>query len=443
MKKFMLICAPMTSRSGYGAHARDLIKSFMEHDKYDIQVFDVPWGSTPRNALDKNNVDDKKMLDLITRENSFQTQPDIYVDIRIPNEFQNPGKFNIGITAGIETNAVSQAWIEGCNKMDLVIVPSKHSKDGFVNALYEKIQQLPDGQQKKIGELKLEKPIEILFEGSDKIYRKLSTEEIDSKFFDWLNDEVPEKFAFLHVGLWGKGGYGEDRKDIGTLLKTFYESFANKKKQPALILKTSGANFSIIDRNDIKKKINDIKGTFGKTKLPNLYLLHGDLTDEEMNEMYNHPKVKAHVSFTHGEGFGRPLLEASFSGKPIIAPISTGQADFLDKDYTIEIPHKLTKVPPNSFPKGYTNPESQWSTVNYGIASRLMSDVFQNYDKYKVRGKKQMIVNRENFSFEAMKEKLVGMVDEILGDVPKQVELKLPTLKKEPKKLKLPKLKKG
>ena len=163
MKKFMLICAPMTSRSGYGAHARDLIKSFMEHDKYDIQVFDVPWGSTPRNALDKNNVDDKKMLDLITRENNFQTQPDVYVDIRIPNEFQNPGKFNIGITAGIETNAVSQAWIEGCNRMDLVIVPSQHSKEGFVNALYEKIQQLPDGQQKKIGELKLEKPIEVLF----------------------------------------------------------------------------------------------------------------------------------------------------------------------------------------------------------------------------------------------------------------------------------------
>jgi len=103
----------------------------------------------------------------------------------------------------------------------------------------------------------------------------------------------------------------------------------------------------------------------------------------------------------------------------------------------------MTKVPPNAFPKGYINPESQWSTVNYGIASRLMLDVFKNYDKYKVRGKKQMLVNRENFSFEAMKDKLIGMVDNILSDVPKQVELKLPTLKKEPKKLKLPKLKKG
>ena len=159
--------------------------------------------------------------------------------------------------------------------------------------------------------------------------------------------------------------------------------------------------------------------------------------------MYNHPKVKAHLTFTHGEGFGRPLLEASFSGKPILAPISTGQADFLDSQYTVELPHTMTKVPAGAFPKGYTTPESEWSTVNYGISSRLILDVFQNYNKYKVRGKKQMIVNRENFSFEAMKEKLINITDTMLEGIPQQVELKLPTLKKEPKKLKLPKLKKG
>ena len=98
--------------------------------------------------------------------------------------------------------------------------------------------------------------------------------------------------------------------------------------------------------------------------------------------MYNHPKVKAHLTFTHGEGFGRPLLEASLSGKPVIAPISTGQ-DFLDKQYSVELPHQMTKVPPNAFPKDIQHLESQWSTVNYGIASRVMLDVFKNYDKYK------------------------------------------------------------
>jgi len=227
------------------------------------------------------------------------------------------------------------------------------------------------------------------------------------------------------------------------MLKTFFMTFRDMKNPPALILKTSGASFSIMDREDLKKKISQVRDTVTAQILPNVYLLHGDLTDEEMNEMYNHPKVKAHLTFTHGEGFGRPLLEASFSGKPIIAPISTGQADFLDKEYTVEIPHVMTKVPPNAFPKEYLTPDSQWSTVKYAIASQLMLDVFKRYDKYKVRGKKQMIVNRENFSFEAMKNKLVDIVDNIISDVPKQVELKLPTLKKEPKKLNLPKLKKG
>jgi len=431
MKKFMLICAPMTSRSGYGAHARDLIKSFMEHDKYDIQVFDVPWGSTPRNALDKNNVDDKKMLDLITRENNFQTQPDVYVDIRIPNEFQNPGKFNIGITAGIETNAVSQAWIEGCNRMDLVIVPSQHSKEGFVNALYEKIQQLPDGQQKKIGELKLEKPIEVLFEGSDKIYRKLSTEEIDSKFFDWLNDEVPEKFAFLHVGLWGKGGYGEDRKDIGTLIKTFYESFANKKKQPALILKTSGATYSILSKKDILDKINGIKNMFPSDwKLPNVYLLHGDLTDEEMNYLYNHPKVKAMVSFTHGEGYGRPLQEATMVGLPVMVSGWSGHIDFLNQHESLLVPGKLEKVPQSQVWENIIIPESSWFNIDTNSAYQGFNMLHNNIKKYQSQAKSLMYTNRNKFTLEKMIQKLDEIVNNYTSDMPQQVELQLPKLKK-------------
>jgi len=438
MKPMILVTAPVQTRSGYGNHARDICRALIESDKYDVKIQSVPWGSTPLTALDKDDKSHQEIQKRLLRQPTLPKQPELHLHIVIPNEFTKFGKKNIGMTAGIESTIPPAEWVQGCNRMDKVIFTSEFSKTVFEGVGFD---QLDDRTKQKVGELKLEKPTDVLFEGADTdLYKETNdiSDKLNKKF-----SIIEEDFCFLFVGHWLQGNLGEDRKDIGMMIKTFFTTFKNMDNPPALILKTSGANFSIIDRNDIKKKINDIKGTFGKTKLPNLYLLHGDLTDEEMNEMYNHPKVKAHVSFTHGEGFGRPLLEASFSGKPIIAPISTGQADFLDKDYTIEIPHKLTKVPPNSFPKGYTNPESQWSTVNYGIASRLMSDVFQNYDKYKVRGKKQMIVNRENFSFEAMKEKLVGMVDEILGDVPKQVELKLPTLKKEPKKLKLPKLKKG
>ena len=180
MKKLMLICAPVSSRSGYGDHARDLVLSFMKYDKYEIKIFDVRWGECPRNALDKDNLDDKRIIDCILPQPQLDRQPDVYVDIRIPNEFETHGKFNIGITAGIEATAVSQKWIEGCNKMDLVIVPSEHSKYGFVNSIYDKVQQLPDGKQQKVGELKLEKPMEVVFEGSDEdIYKPLTKDEIE------------------------------------------------------------------------------------------------------------------------------------------------------------------------------------------------------------------------------------------------------------------------
>ena len=184
--------------------------------------------------------------------------------------------------------------------MDLIKVPSEHSKDGFVKSVYDKIQELPSGEKKKIGDLRIEKPIEVLFEGADEdIYKIIDDVNLD------LVDDIKEDFCFLSVGQWTKGGYGEDRKDIGKMIKVFYESFANKKEQPALILKTSGATYSIVDREDCLKKMKSIKTMFPSDwKLPNVYLLHGEFSDEEINNLYNHPKVKAMVSFTHGEGFG-------------------------------------------------------------------------------------------------------------------------------------------
>ena len=434
----VLVTAPVETRSGYGNHSRDICQALIEMDKYDVRIQSVRWGSTPPNALEKDNPIHQEINKRILRQPSLEKQPDLHLHIVIPNEFQAIGKVNIGMTAGIEHTIPPATWVEGCNRMDMTIFTSEFSRNSFVNVQFDKL----NNQTKQVeGQLKLEKPSEVLFEGADtNIYKEVDkiSPILSGKF-----SKIEEDFCFLFVGHWLSGNLGEDRKDIGMMLKVFYTMFKNKKNQPALILKTSGAGFSIMDRNEMMKKIKLVKDSMKGDKLPNVYLLHGDLTDEEMNQLYNHPKVKAHLTFTHGEGFGRPLLEASFSGKPILAPISTGQADFLDSQYTVELPHTMTKVPTNAFPKGYTTPESEWSTVNYGISSRLMLDVFKNYNKYKVRGKKQMIVNRENFSYEAMKEKLIIITDTMLEGIPQQVELKLPTLKKEPKKLKLPKLKKG
>jgi len=442
MKKLMLICAPVSSRSGYGDHARDLVRSFIKHNKYDIRIMDVPWGECPRNALNKNNASDNDILCRILKEPKMDSQPDVYVDIRIPNEFQTYGKFNIGITAGIETTAVSNAWIEGCNKMDLIIVPSEHSKDGFVKALYEKMQTLPDGKQQKIGELKLEKPIEVLFEGTDEnVYKPIDDSSLD------LVDDIKEDFCFLHVGMWGKGDYGEDRKDISKLVKIFYESFANKKEQPALLLKTNGATFSIIDREECLRKINEIKSKFPKDwNLPNVYLLHGSFSSEEMNKLYNHPKVKSFVSLTHGEGFGRPMLEASMVGLPIITSAWSGQMDFLSQEDSMLLGGEIKKVPSSQVWKDIIIEESQWFYVNEQQAYKAMNYSFKNYDEIKSKALNLMKVNRNKFTLDKMTEKLDEIIIPLIDKVPTQVGIKLPKLKKvsksQPPKIKLPKLKK-
>jgi glycosyltransferase involved in cell wall biosynthesis len=247
--------------------------------------------------------------------------------------------------------------------------------------------------------------------------------------------------------LWGKGGYGEDRKDISKLVKVFYESFANKKKQPALILKSNAATFSILDREDCLEKINQIKSMFPKDwNLPNVYLLHGSLSMEEMNKLYNHPKIKSFVSLTHGEGFGRPLLEATMVGLPVIASGWSGQMDFLSQTDSLLLGGEMVKVPQSQHWKDIIVPESQWFNVNETQAYKAMNYCFQNYDEVKEKALNLMKINRDKFTLDKMTEKLDEIIMPYIDKVPQQVGLNLPKLKKvggsQPPKIKLPKLKK-
>mgnify|MGYP000921532985 CR=1 FL=1 len=244
----------------------------------------------------------------------------MWIQITVPNEFQPVGKYNIGITAGIETTIVPGDWIDGVNRMDLNLVSSHHSKNVFLSTEMEK------KEGNNTIKIKVEKPIEVLFEGAN-----LDTYKPDNSpcIVDF---NIPESFAYLFVGHWIQGDIGEDRKNVGLLIKAFYETFKNKTKKPALILKTSQVGSSYMDRDEILRKINLIKQTVNSDDLPNVYLLHGEFSDEEMNSIYNHSKVKAMVSFTKGEGFGRPLLEFSLSKKPIIVSGWSGHMDFINPE---------------------------------------------------------------------------------------------------------------
>ena len=189
----MLVQAPVATRSGYGNHSRDLIESLIDMDKFDIKIMSLRWGDCAMNALDESNPIHKKILDrIISPTNPMNQQPDVNVEIRVPNEFQRVCKYNIGITAGMETTLISPEWIEGCNRMDLIIVPSEHSKRTFLNSKWDKMQDLPNGQKQKVGDIKLEKPIEVLFEGADlNIYNKTTDipETINSEL-----DSIDENF---------------------------------------------------------------------------------------------------------------------------------------------------------------------------------------------------------------------------------------------------------
>jgi hypothetical protein len=416
-KELLVFEAPINSRSGYGDHARDLLKSLIDINKYEIKVVGMGWGDCPNDAYPEF---EKYML------KDGNVSPNIYIKLGVPTEFQKKAKYSIGITAGIETTLVPSDWLEGCNRMDLVIVPSQHSKDVILNSIYDKMD---NNTKQKIGSLKCEKPIEVLFEGVDtNIFKKLvdtnKPTEIDEKL-----DSIDEDFCFLYAGHWIAGDIGHDRKDVGMTIRTFIETFKNtgKSKRPALILKTSGASFSIIEYNRIYKIITSITDSYSGQDIPNIYVLEGSLSADEMNSLYNHKKVKAMVSFTHGEGYGRPLAEFCITQKPVIASNWSGQTDFLI--HSIKLPGALQDVHPSAA-NNMILKQSKWFYVDYGYAGKTLKDVFKNYKKYIPDARKQARIIREDFNLDEMTAKFSQIMDSRLPKFAKKIKLNIPKLEK-------------
>ena len=418
MKPTLVFQAPIATRSGYGDHARDLLHSLYKLDKFDIKVISTRWGNTPMDALNYDKPFHKWIVDNIIP--SIQQKPDIYIQVTVPNEFQPLGFYNIGITAAIETTHSPIDWVHGCNRMDLIIVPSEHSKKSLVDSIYNEADK-QSGQL--IAQHKITKPVEILFEGFDE--EDFGTDVV-ANISDL--DQIKEDFAFLFVGHWLRGDLGEDRKNVGMMIKTFAMAFKNEKVKPALILKTSHAGFSVMDRESTIKKIRDVLGKDYKS-VP-IYLLHGDLTPAQMNGLYEHSKVKAMLNFTKGEGFGRPLLEFSLTGKPVIVSNWSGHLDFL-KNGAVLLEGDLKPVHESAADQ-FILKEAQWFNVNVSKALPVIKDVYKNYDKYKVASYQLGKQNKQNFGLEKMTKLFDGILNHygIYTKVqPKFQQLQLPKLK--------------
>jgi len=406
-KPFLLFRGPVETISGYGAHSRDILKSLYDINLFDIKIDSCMWGHTPKTALEDNNLFHRWIKDNIITQ--LSVKPDIYVQVTVGNEFQPFGKYNIGITAGVETDTLPSDWVTPCNNMNRIIVPSEFSKSVFVNTNH--------------GPSKVTTPIDVLFEGVDtSIYKKVDNLE-NTKIVNVI-DSIPNDFCFLFVGHWVNGDLGEDRKDVGMLIKTFADTFRNHEVKPGLVLKTSAATFSVKERERLRILIEKIVGD--TESAPPIYLLFGELTDHEMNLLYNHPKIKSFVTYTKGEGFGRPMLEFTMSGKPVIAPKWSGHIDFLTEEQSILLNGELKQIH-QSATNQFLIPNSKWFQVDYIDAMSKMRNVYENYNKYLHKSEELRIRNIEMFSLDKMTEKLKTIMTSALV-VQSQVDNGLPKL---------------
>jgi len=425
MKPVCIVSCPIDTFSGYGARSRDFVKGLIKSkgEEWDIKILPQRWGDCPWNFLPQDDPLRQRFV------GGVEQKPAVWMQITVPNEFQPVGQFNVGISAGIETNIFPSEFLVGMNKMNLNLVSSKHSKDVALATTFN--QQ--DKQGKITGQLKLEKPIEILFEGLDldKYYKNPQN--------SGLLKDIHEDFCFLFTGHWLPGNFGEDRKNTALLVKTFLETFKGPgKKKPALVMKTNHVNYSLLDREEILKRINRIKDGISGT-LPNIYLIHGELTDDEMNQLNNDNKIKAFVSFTKGEGYGRPLAEAAITGKPTIVSNWSGHVDFIHPEYNVLIGGDLKKVHKTAANQ-FLLKDSQWFNINTDIASRAMKDVVKYYKKYWEKSRKQTQYLKDNWTFDKMVEKINEFMPKVEA-APQMQTLNLPKLKKKTVKTELPKLK--
>jgi|TARA_R110001592_G_scaffold15722_2_gene68077 hypothetical protein len=418
-KPLLIYQAPIATRSGYGDHSRDILKSIFKYDKFDVITIPQRWGNTPQNQLNPTTEFGKKLISTIGKQ--ITKQPDVFVQMTVPNEFQKNAKFSIGITAGIESTIAPKEWIDGCNRMDLVIVPTEFSKKVLLSTVYDETDKRTN---KVIRQHRITTPIEVLHEGVD-----LSTYLTPPNKTPDVLEGIDTDSNYLFVGHWLKGDLGHDRKDTGMMIQTFCTIFQDvpKKNQPGLILKTSMAGFSVTDREAITAKISEITQKFGD-KCPPIHLLFGDLTEEQMSSLYHHPKVKAMISFTKGEGYGRPLCEFTLTGKPIIVSNWSGHVDFLPKDNTVFLEGELKNIHPSAA-DNFLLKEAKWFNVDYSKAASKIYDVEKNYKKYLSKSKGLVQNTKKNFDLDSMHSKFADIIKKYVN-IPEFVALKLPEIKK-------------
>lgn len=381
--------APVLNRSGYGLTSDMIAAALMSYPNFNLLIIPTPWGScSPRLTEGK---DDAAIRARLPKQREIP-QPDILISNTIPYMSKPAGRlFNINMCAGLEVDICPNMFMEGVNLWNLNIVCSNHAKQGYLNS-----------------KIKPKGPVEVLNFGIDTDIYKPTTEI--SPAVEQAMAAIPEKEAFLFVGQVTSPHLFGDRKDMSSLIKTFCETFKGKDDKPALILKTGGTTYSTFDRNATLDRIKAVKDMVENNDV-NVYLVHGELDDMQMNALFNHPKIIAHISFTHSEGYGLPLIQGSLSGKPVIASNWSGHLDFLDAEHSILLDGKVEVIPPfcesEFFLKG-----SKWFNVDYDKASKVLQEFFYNdRSVINTQAMKLAKINADKFSLKKFERKFHHILD--------------------------------
>jgi len=413
MKKRVIIRGPALSRSGYGEHCRFLLRSLRSHEDYfDIHLINTPWGKT--NWLHEDD-EEREWIDslinktlILHQETAGQPNYDMSLQVTIPNEWEQIAQVNIGVTAGIETTMVAPAWIEKSQVVDKIITISNHSKNVFERTKY-------DAQNNKTGEVfenvGCETPIDIVH------YPVKLIEPAD------IDIDFETDFNFLAVAQWGP------RKNLDNTIKWFVEEFIDQKV--GLVVKTSIMRNNISDRFFTEKKIETLLKEYPNRKCK-VYLLHGNMTEEEMTALYQHPKIKVLVTLTHGEGFGLPIFEAAYNAMPVIAPEWSGHCDFMtmqikDKKGKLKsrpmfatVSYSLGKIQEEARWEGVLHEESQWAFAEQGSYKMRLREVYKDYNRFKSQANKLQIHIMANYQQEQQYQKFA---EAILGEKIQKIDI--------------------
>jgi glycosyltransferase involved in cell wall biosynthesis len=379
----IILRAPVYSQSGYGVHSKDIAISLWESQKFNISIIPTHWGGSSVSEEGMNMME-KEALFFMTNNKIHKDTPFIFVHVGLPSEFQKIGNVNIGITAGLETNKISQEWVNGCNLMNLVIVPSSIIKDTFVSSgVTTKVEVVEEGVDIDIFN---EKPSNI----------------------DLLHD-VSTPINLLSIGQWLPGHTGEDRKGIGLLIDTFLKTFEGDKKV-GLILKTYINNNSSTDNYLLIERLRNMKMN---VPYPKIHLIHGNLTNEELTSLYKHPKVKGFVSLTSGEGWGRGIAEAIACNLPVAVTGWGGHMHYMNPKYSKLVELTLKQIPTTLLYNKYFTPDMTWAYPDVQDAKRKMKDLIENPISNKNRAIEFGEMFRKTFNKKVVYSKLVSLFENL------------------------------